>query len=78
MKPIFNGKTWIVAVISIALLTGIGIFTEYELFSLLAKETSDNSLKVLETGGIAIIPYTVVKGIIHILDRLTHVSKNDN
>lgn len=73
MRPIFNGHTWIVAIISIIALTGIGIYTEYELFKLLISENSDSSIKVVEAGGIAFIPYSVVKGIIHILERLTKV-----
>lgn len=75
LEPIFNGKTWIVAIISILVLAGIGIYSEYELFRVLIRETSDSSSKILETGGIAFIPYSVVKGIIHILERLTKYEK---
>lgn len=82
MKPIFNGHTWIVAIISILTLASIGIYTEYELFKVLIKETADSSAKIIETGGIAFIPYSVVKGIIKILERLTKIDKshthNDN
>lgn len=73
MKPIFNGHTWIVAIISIIALTGIGIYTEYELFKVLLNEGDNSSFKVIETCGIAFIPYAVVKGIIHILERLTKI-----
>lgn len=74
MKPIFNGHTWIVAIISIFALTGIGIYTEYELFKVLLNESSEGAFKVIETCGIAFIPYSVVKGIIYVLERLTKVA----
>lgn len=75
MQPIFNGKTWIVAIISILTLAAIGIYTEYELFKVLIREVSDSSAKIIETGGIAFIPYSVVRGIVHILERLTKIDK---
>lgn len=74
MKPIFNGHTWIVAIISVLTLTSIGIYTEFELFKVLITESDDSSIKMIETGGIAFIPYSVVKGIIHILERLTKIT----
>lgn len=71
MKAKFNGHTWIVAIISILSLTGIGIYMGYELFQILNKETTDSSSKIFETGGIAFIPYSVVKGIVKVLELLT-------
>lgn len=74
IKPVFNGHTWIVAIISIVVLATIGVYTEYELFNVL-KKTKESSMQLVETCGIAFIPLSVVKGIIHILERLTKIDK---
>lgn len=71
-KAVFNGHTWLVAIVAVMLLGTIGIFGEYILAKLLIGKPTDE-MKTLEVMGIPAIPYVVVQGITRIMDRLTYL-----
>ena len=70
VKAIFNGHTWIVAIVAIFCLTGLGIYSEYLLYFLL-RNVSAESIKMMEGIGMGAVPYAVVQGIDKIIKRLT-------